>query len=145
MTSEEVCSIIANSLQFLDFNNSTKLIIADNNYLPVDYAWIHNAIISDPVISPQRYKNDIFDCDDYVLYLKTKISLFAQSNALQSPLALGFLLTQRHAFNFIINENKELVILNTQSAGKESCSDISQFQSFLKYSESRNSVELVYI
>jgi hypothetical protein len=119
-------------------------IIADDNYSTVGRDWVIDAITTDPILSPSHYVNNVFDCDDYVLYLKTKISLYAQSNKLKSPLALGFIMTNRHAFNFCIDDNRDTHIINTQSDDKASTSDPGSFKAFLNLTGS-NSIQLIYI
>jgi hypothetical protein len=91
--------------------------IADTSYLPVNGDWLRDMVIHDPILAPDRYRRDIFDCDDYVLYVKTKVSLFAaNSPTITRPFAVGYILTDVHAFNFGIDDVNSIFILNTQSA-----------------------------
>lgn len=95
-------------------------IIADTSYLTTDGIWLRNMVIHDPVLAPEKYRRDIFDCDDYVLYLKTRVSLYAANTPnITRPLAVGYILTRLHAFNFGIDNDKRLYILNTQSEQRE--------------------------
>jgi hypothetical protein len=59
-------------------------------------------------------------------------------------LALGFLLTDRHAFNFIINTADELCLINTQSKDRRTVSDKNEFTSFLELAGG-NAIQLLYI
>jgi hypothetical protein len=81
-----------------------------------DPGWLRNMVLHEPILSPERYRRDIFDCDDYVMFLKTRVSLFAANKKeFISPIAMGFLLTRIHAFNFAILDNNSVYLLNTQS------------------------------
>ncbi len=96
------------------FNSIT--IISDTSYLAIDGNWVRNMVLHDPVLAPERYRRDIFDCDDYVLYVKTRIGLYAANTpSITRPLAVGYILTDKHAFNFGIDDTNGIFILNTQS------------------------------
>ena len=125
-----------------DFSKLT--IVADESYGTVERDWVMAGITTDPVLSPDHYVNDVFDCDDYVLYLKTKMSLYAQANKLKTPLAVGFIMTKRHAFNFCIDQKRDIHIINTQSGDKASTSDPNTFAAFLNLTGS-NSIQIIYI
>lgn len=92
-------------------------VIADNSYSTMPNPdWLRNMVLHEPILSPARYRRDIFDCDDYVMFLKTRVSLFAANKGeFTSPIAMGFLLTRIHAFNFALLDNNSLYLLNTQS------------------------------
>lgn len=125
--------------------NFVKLtIVSDNIYSTTERDWIISAITTDPILSPSRYVNNVFDCDDYVLYLKTKMSLYAQTNKLKVPLAIGFIITNRHAFNFCIDANQDTNIINTQSDDKAFTNQVDNYAAFLKLTDS-NSIQLIYI
>lgn len=100
----------------VDGTFNIRTIIADSSYLPVNPTWLYNMVVADPILAPARYRKDIFDCDDYVLHVKTTVSLFSANDPeIKRPLAVGSILTTRHAFNFGIANNHKLFILNTQS------------------------------
>ncbi len=91
-------------------------IIADTSYLTTDGNWLREMVLHDPILAPERYRRDIFDCDDYVLYVKTRVGLYATNTpTITRPLAVGYILTNQHAFNFGIDDNNRVYILNTQS------------------------------
>jgi hypothetical protein len=108
-----------------------RTVVADDTYLEIAPDFIVNAIITDPVLSPKSYQADIFDCDDYVQYLKTKLSLYAAANHLTAPLAVGWLCTTKHAFTLCIGPNGQLFLINTQSDGHAVTSDPAAFRTFL--------------
>jgi len=94
--------------------------IADTSYLTADGNWLRNMVIHDPILAPERYRRDLFDCDDYVLYVKTRVGLYAANTpSISRPLAVGYILTNFHAFNFGIDNNNCIYILNTQSDQRE--------------------------
>jgi len=96
------------------------LTIADTSYETVDSKWLRDMVLSDPILAPLKYRRDIFDCDDYVLYLKTKISLYAANTKnITRPFAVGYIFTTQHAFNFGLNNTNKLYILNTQSDNRD--------------------------
>lgn len=118
--------------------------IVDDQYLPVSPGPIVTAILNDPILAPSSYINDVFDCDDYVMYLRTKLALYAQQNHAPAPFALGIILTRVHAFNFCIDAQKQPFLIDTQSSTKPVTGDPQQFGSFLGLSAA-NSVRLIYI
>jgi hypothetical protein len=108
---------------------------------------IQNIIISDPILLPEKYRRDIFDCDDYVGYLKTKMNLLAANTAGQTrPFAFGFIITSTHAYNFGIATNKKLFVLNTQSDHHDFLypDSSNQLGLFLKLN-AQNQIKLIYI
>jgi hypothetical protein len=115
-----------------------RTIIADNDYLEVPPDFVRNAIVTDPILSPQSYHADIFDCDDYVQYLKTKMSLYAATNRLPAPLAVGYLFTKAHAFSFCIGHPAKLYLINTQSDAVAINDDASSFRQFLSLRPDNN-------
>jgi hypothetical protein len=142
----EVANILyATFNNFIDSNEfPIRVILADDQYLPVDIAWVINFIETDPILSPDRYTGNIFDCDDYVLYLKTKTGLFAQKAEAAAPFALGFLFTQKHAFNLCIDENRQVHLINTQSDNRASTAEREAFATFLKIGNS-NTIQIIYL
>jgi len=111
-----------------------QVLVADNSYFSApDAKDIQTIINSDPVLLPQRYRRDIFDCDDYAIYLKTKMNLIAANTTGQTrPFAFGYIITSNHAYNFGIGHSKEIYVINTQSDNRyylypESISQLSQF------------------
>src|SRR5262245_50727730 len=77
-----------------------RTIIADESYLTVPPPWVRNCILTDPILAPKKYQKEVFDCDDYVQYLKTKMDLYAAAKQFPAPIAVGYLLTKIHAFSF---------------------------------------------
>jgi hypothetical protein len=97
-----------------------KVIMGDLDYLPVEPQWFRNMAVYDPVLDPKCYRPNIFDCDDYVIYLRVKVSLHAANTpAISNPLAAGYIFTDLHAFNFCIDAANRVFILNTQSSQQE--------------------------
>lgn len=120
------------------------LIISDSAYRTVDAGFVVNAVVTDPVLSPARYRADVFDCDDYVFFLKVKLALLAAAHKLDEPLAVGCLLTRRHAFSFCLDPSQRVVIINTQSDDHAITSNPETFGDFLELSP-QNPVRLVYL
>ncbi len=118
--------------------------LADTEYLETAPDFVVAAIVTDPVLSAQSYHADIFDCDDFVLYLKTKLSLYAASNRLRAPLAVGYLFTTNHAFNFCIDVGSKLFLINTQSDDHAVTGDPAAFSQFLSIGPG-NRITTVYI
>jgi hypothetical protein len=150
ITANEVYNILRRNFGTLipieTFNTIT--IIADTSYLTTDSAWLREMAIHDPILSPSRYRRDIFDCDDYVLYLKTSVSLYAaNSKNITRPFAVGYILTKLHAFNFGIDENKRLYILNTQSTQRDLIAPQTpeECANFLDLGLSNNKIQQLYI
>jgi hypothetical protein len=104
--------IINNDARFDDI-----VIVADNNYQSIESAdWLRDFILNEPILAKDKYRKDIFDCDDYVIYLKSRMSLlYANNSKYKYASAVGYLITSRHAFNIAIDKNGELNIVNTQS------------------------------
>jgi hypothetical protein len=108
-----------------------RTVVADDTYLETPPEFVVDAIRTDPVLSPASYQANIFDCDDYVQYLKTKLSLYAATNHLPAPLAVGYLCTNDHAFTVCIGPNTQLFLINTQSDDHLFTGDPATFRQFL--------------
>jgi len=127
------------------FNDIT--IIADTSYLTADGNWLRDIALNDPILAPSKYRRDIFDCDDYVFYLKTRVGLYAANTpTITRPFAIGYILTDLHAFNFGIDNNNRIYILNTQSEQRNILSPQSaeECAAFLGLTTS-NSIKHLYI
>jgi hypothetical protein len=151
LTNTQVDTILAH--YFYNFvppdsqDESTYLIrrnIADTSYLTVSPVWVRNVILADPVLAPARYKYDLFDCDDYVQYLKVRMAMFAAAKQFPAPIALGYLLTKEHAFNFCISHERALWLINTQSDDKPMTDNPETFVEFLRLRAS-NPLLTIYI
>ncbi|MBF0556980.1 MAG: hypothetical protein HQK96_20890 [Nitrospirae bacterium] len=88
----------------------------DNGYTPISGDVVFHTLVNDPDLQPginanlrTRGKNpDIYDCDDYAITAKAKISSkgFADSNnviSLDSPYCVGVIVTINHIVNFSID------------------------------------------
>ena len=118
--------------------------LADTEYLETDPQFVISTIVTDPILSAQSYHADIFDCDDYALYLKTKCSLYAASNRLPAPLAVGYLFTTKHAFNFCLAAGSALFLINTQSEAHAVTGDPATFGRFLSIGPG-NGIAAIYL
>ncbi|HYE17380.1 MAG TPA: hypothetical protein VEA69_02990 [Tepidisphaeraceae bacterium] len=118
--------------------------IADTTYLGVSAEFVRQAILTDPVLAPVNYVNDLFDCDDYVQYLRTRMALLGANRRLAAPLAVGFILTAEHAFNFCVGPTGQLTLINTQSDDRAVVSDPSAFAAFMWVSNA-NRVQSIYV
>ncbi|WP_338277199.1 hypothetical protein [Corallococcus caeni] len=121
------------------------VVVVDNQYQPVQADWIKAAIETDAVLVRKPYTRDVFDCDDYAFYLKTKFALVAQQKNVPAPFALGVLITKLHAFNFCFEPDTTLHLINTQVDGAPSTSNEAAFESFLDMNIPGNRIELIYI
>ena len=139
-------TILSNNLELLmsaaEF--PIRTIVADETYLETPPDFVRDAIMTDPVLSPSNYHADIFDCDDYVQYLKTKLSLYAASNHLPAPLAVGYICTTNHAFTLCIGPNAQLFLINTQSDDHAITGDRETFRQFLSLRPD-NRITCIYI
>lgn len=123
-------------------------IVSDNSYQTVTSAeWLQSMVKTDAQLAPSKYRRDIFDCDDYVMYLKTRVSLFAANTPGNNfPYAIGFILTTLHAFNFGITDQREVFMLNTQSDNRDFLifDNLQNARDFLSLSN-QNSIKFIYI
>jgi hypothetical protein len=122
-----------------------RTIIADGSYITVPPGWVRNCIVADPILAPENYVNDVFDCDDYVQYLKTKVSLYAASKKFPAPIAVGYLFTKIHAFSFCIDPSSQLYLINTQSTTRPVNGDRDLFPQFLAFHPNDNPLTAIYI
>lgn len=125
-----------------------QVLVTDNSYFSApDAQHIQTIIRSDPVLLPEKYRRDIFDCDDYALYLKTKMNLLAANAAGQTrPFAFGYIITTKHALNFGIGDKKELYVIDTQSDDRAFLypESVKQLANFLEL-DPKNQLELIYL
>jgi hypothetical protein len=122
-----------------------RVVLADVRYLTVSADFLYEAIRTDPLLSPKRYTREIFDCDDFALALKTKMAYYAQNNKLEAPFAVGFILTQQHAFNFCIDDAQNIVLIDTQYDDKPPEIDQARFASYLNLSARGNFIQVIYV
>jgi hypothetical protein len=140
-----VITKISQRLGHLIPDQEYQLIVGDRQYRTVSIEWVSNLIVSDDILTG-AYKQDIFDCEDIALYLRTKASLFALHNEKDAPLAMGLILTDEHAFNFCIDNTRALVIIDTTNyKSKGYCRNKDQFEDFLDIDKVGNKIRLVFI
>jgi hypothetical protein len=120
-----------------------RIVISDTRYLTIPVAPVLQLIHSDPFLSPGAYRSEVFDCDDYVMYVKTKLALYAQQHDLAAPLALGFALTVEHAFTVGIAD-EGVFLIDTQSDTTPVATDPSVFAAFMRLT-SGNIIQFLYI
>lgn len=134
---------LGNLMPAVDFRMRT--IIADNRYCAVSPGFILQTILTDPVLAtPQAYASELFDCDDYVQYLKVRLSEYAAAQQLPAPLAVGYLFTTLHAFSFCIGDGAELFLINTQSEDHAVINDPALYAAFLDLS-ANNPITCIYL
>jgi hypothetical protein len=121
-----------------------RLVIADTTYVGVPVQFVRQIARADPNLRPTAYRADLFDCDDYVQYLKICLSLYAVHRGLPAPLAVGFLITSDHAFNLFFDPAGALHLLDTQSPQRVVESRGDSFAKFLRISAS-NRLLSIYI
>ncbi len=128
----------------LDSEMGDRVIVADRRYRSVSPEWLRATALADPVLDRANYENDVFDRDDFVQYLRTKVALYAHAQKLDAPLAAGFLLTQKHAVNFCIDSGQNVHLFDTQSGGRILASDPALFTGVLNLTPS-NPIRMIYI
>lgn len=104
-------------------NKKTFLGGADRRYWLPNMTQIEALLLACP-IGLQKTTSDVFDCDDYALTLKSRMSFYALRHPEQSgglPLAGGLFWghpdwndNKAHAANWILNANKQLVYIEPQ-------------------------------
>lgn len=122
-----------------------RVIMVDQSWLTVSADFLYQVIRSDPMLSPNHYEDEVFDCDDFALALKTKMAFFAQNNKLQTPYAVGFILTKKHAFNFCIEEGGSMALIDTQYDHRPPERDQTKFAEYLGLSVPGNTIQLIYV
>ena len=120
------------------------IVVVDEQYSTVEPDTVLASITADPILASSSFRQNVFDCDDYVLYLRTKVALFASRTGLPAPLAVGYLITAEHAFNFCIDPAQRITLIDTQSNTVPSTNDPAEFTSFLNLTPG-NTLALVYI
>jgi hypothetical protein len=142
---DHVLNKISRGLGHLIENRECQLIVGDKEYRTLSIKWASELITSDDILTG-GYTEDIFDCEDMAFYLRNKASLFALHNDKDAPLAMGIILTHHHAFNFCIDNNRALVIIDTANyVSRGYCNNKDQFENFLKVDQAGNKIRLVFI
>ena len=138
-------ALIDNRLGNFVKNIELNVIIADKKYRTVQLQWLSNLITSDEILTG-GYTEDVFDCEDMCFYLRTKASLYSLYNKLDAPLAMGIILTKHHAFNFVIDNTKGLVLVDTTNFNsKKYCRNSNMFSEYLELNDDDNYLRLVMI
>lgn len=120
-----------------------KVFIMDNGYKPLSKAFVLNTIKDDEWLKTDKsYKPEVFDCDDFVMYLKCKVSKIFVQDQQQLPGAIGFIITSGHAFSLSIDSKRKITIYDTVRTKLET--DPEKFASFLEINPG-NIVKLIYI
>ena len=127
-----------------------RITVSDIQYVSCPIRFIRGIAMAEPMLTPGAYRAEVFDCDDYVQYLKVKVSLYAAYRGFTAAPAVGFLLTELHAFNFCLDPDGRLYILNTQSDQREVESDpmlLEQFLGLVNENGDRiaNRIECIYV
>lgn len=142
LTKGEVLLLMRQELGWVP-NLNKKLFIVDNSYEAISKSFILQQIKTDEWLQPElSYKQEVFDCDDFVMHLKTKLAKLAFHKQGLRPLALGFIITTSHAFNFSIGSNRQLVLYDTVNGQHEERPAF--FREFLDFNPG-NTVKLLYI
>lgn len=123
---------------------SARVHVVDEEYSLMDPLWLLDVIKTDPFLSPDKYKVNVFDCDDYVMHLRLHAIKHALLNEDRETPAVGFIFTKRHAFNFCVDDARKLHIINTQSTDHGIASDAGEYRTLLNISR-KNPIKLVYI
>lgn len=149
-----VYSILGGSLYQLipDDKWSERYIASDRQWLPVSERLIIEIANLEPKLNERMYIKEIFDCDDFALTFKSRSASYAASHKLTNPLAVGFIFTKEHVWNFFIDESWDMVLLDLSATIRQIAKcpyDKNQkefFQEKLQLSEdSSNEITLIYI
>lgn len=143
LSKDTVGGIVKSGLaQFVRFPD-IQIVLTDREYQTVQLQWLIDRINFDDVLTG-TYVPEVFDCEDFVLYLRTRTSLYAVLHQANAPMALGFIFTDIHAFNFCIDDDQNLVIVDTTKT-KENwyCQKVEQFASFLEIDSGQNTIRIV--
>ena len=149
LSSYTVYKLIRNSLGKIVPDNSFNhiLTVSDAFYFTIpDVNWLKNKVEKDPVFKIRNEENQFTDKDDYAMYLKTRINLLAADyREMTRPFAIGFLFTDKHAFNIGIDDNNSLFVLDALSSNNEYIipKDTNEFLEFLEIDENNN-INLIY-
>jgi hypothetical protein len=146
LTRESVQNVLRNAFAGWVPGDQLRFItvVSDDEYVGAELAWLVGLIVHDPVLAPAAYRRDVFDCDDYAFYVKTRVALFAENTGLRAPLAVGVLLTDAHAFNIGLAPDGTLSLVDAQSADRATTSAPSDFGRFLSLGPA-NGIRLIYL
>ena len=92
----------------IDLTPKMDIVIMDRKYRLIKEKEIFNFLKLD-LLDLKFYSADYNDCDDYA------IRLFGRIKEKAKGLAFGFIISDSHAYNMFINENKEVKFLEPQS------------------------------
>jgi len=85
---------------------TTNFAIADNQYrTPTIKEWAY--LLEKIWIKPFRWQKEIFDCDDFSIFMANRIMLFSKLKGLKYQLAFGIAWSYIHSFNCFVAWNKE--------------------------------------
>ena len=139
---QNIQSIIIRNFNWVK-NLKNKVYVVDNGYIPLSRTFVLNTIKYDEWLKRDiSYIPDVFDCDDYAMYLKCKISKMFVNEQQKLPGALGFIITTKHAFNFSVDNRGSVVIYDTLKTKFET--NPKMFPIFLEIKPGNN-LKLIYI
>lgn len=128
------------------FNSLTavrkNILIVDNAYQLVDKDLLRSVIIANPLLNfPATMQGqEVLDCDDYALQLKTSMNSLNRQSILSGqaayPPAIGMVITQNHALNVVISKwgenGKRVFLIDTMSESPKLVSNKDECRSLLK-------------
>jgi hypothetical protein len=127
---------------------SSRVHVVDTNgYRGITKNWVLDYIKGDAIISsgPKQGNPEIFDCDDFVMYLKTQLALYAFSNQLRHPLAVGIIVMPEHALSFCIEAASIVHLIDVHSPKQSAASTPEQIALMLGTPDASNRAEFLYI
>jgi len=154
LDAENVRRIISNILYLLVPSGkwSERYLPSDKHWLTVPEKVIVEIANSEPKLDQRLYIQEIFDCDDFALAFKSRSAGYAVSHKLTNPLAVGFIFTEEHVWNFFIDESWDMVLLDLSAEIRQlhKCppgkNKTQFFQEKLRLSENpSNEITLIYI
>jgi len=66
-------------------------------------------------IKPFSYQSDVFDCDDFAVFMLNRVMLAARLARFKKQLCFGIAWSKIHAFNFLITKDEELYCFEPQT------------------------------
>ena len=98
-------------------NSINDIVIADSNYLAIDYdSWVKNlGSIYHELRNKLKYTPNIFDCDDFALIMASTVAYSAFKSMYKIQLAFGIAWSDVHAYNVFVCNNGRTYIYEPQN------------------------------
>jgi hypothetical protein len=97
-----------------------RIYVADPHFDPISNKAMTEFLVFDNTNS-KEWKEDIWDCDDFSLQFKAAAQRYFAIRNLNP--AVGIIWTDKHAFNFYLNKNREVHYLEPSTDAKTFLTD----------------------